>query len=319
MITGTPSTIGTASFAIEIGGKTGTLVRNVEPTGFTCGISSITFEYMGKLVTYGTVERVYTPNFITKGTQTSGSVTITLNSTDAHSFLVEVGQSVSGVGIPTGTIVSSLNGWVVTLSQAATSTFASNTATLNFYGGSTKTKCWMDRNLGASRVAINETDALAYGDLFQWGRGADGHQVRTPLSSIIYVLSATDNPGHASFINNSNGPNWQSPVNSNLWQGVSGINNPCPSGWRVPVISEFVMESVELGDLRIAAFPAAFNSPLKFTKTGIRQVQGTIGNTNCMALWTSTPSWGIIPNYGKILIRNESQRTYGGTVRCVKD
>ena len=320
LITGTPSTIGTASFAIEIGGKTGTLVRNVEPTGFTCGSSTITFKYMGQTVTYGTVERVYTPNFITKGTQTSGSVTITLNSIDPHSFLVEVGQSVNGTGIPAGTMVTNKNGNSITISQAATSTFVSNTATLNFYGGSTKTKCWMDRNLGASRVAINETDALGYGDLFQWGRGADGHQVRSPLSSQTETRSTTDNPGNGFFINTPADPRtWQQTTNSNLWQGVNGINNPCPIGWRVPVISEFVMESVELGDLRIATFPAAFNSPLKFTKTGIRQVQGGIGNPTCMALWTSTPSWGAIPNYGKILIKYESQTAYGGTVRCIKD
>jgi hypothetical protein len=39
-------------------------------------------------------------------------------------------------------------------------------------------KTWMDRNLGASRVATDSTDALAYGDLYQWGRFADGHQCR---------------------------------------------------------------------------------------------------------------------------------------------
>ena len=320
VITGTPNTTGTANFAINIGGKTGTLVRNVEPTGFICGSSTVTFDYMGQTVTYGTVEREYTPNFITKGTQTSGSTTITLLGTDAHSFLVEVGQSVNGTGIPAGTTVTSKNANSIIISNAATLTVASNTATLNFYGGSTKTKCWMDRNLGASRVAINETDALGYGDLFQWGRGADGHQVISPLSSQTTTRSTSDNPGNGFFINTLQNPRtWQQTTNSNLWQGVNGINNPCPIGWRVPVISEFVMESVELGDLRIATFPAAFNSPLKFTKTGIRQVQGQLGNTTCMTLWTSTPSWGAIPSNGKILIKNEGQTAYGGTVRCIKD
>ncbi|MFZ1451482.1 MAG: hypothetical protein WAT20_02205, partial [Ferruginibacter sp.] len=40
-------------------------------------------------------------------------------------------------------------------------------------------KIWMDRNLGASRVATSSTDDLAYGDLYQWGRLTDGHQNRT--------------------------------------------------------------------------------------------------------------------------------------------
>lgn len=30
-------------------------------------------------------------------------------------------------------------------------------------------KIWMDRNLGATRAATSSTDALAYGDLYQWG------------------------------------------------------------------------------------------------------------------------------------------------------
>ena len=31
-------------------------------------------------------------------------------------------------------------------------------------------KVWMDRNLGAGRVATSSTDTEAYGDLYQWGR-----------------------------------------------------------------------------------------------------------------------------------------------------
>jgi hypothetical protein len=37
-------------------------------------------------------------------------------------------------------------------------------------------KVWMDRNLGASKVASSITDTSAYGDLYQWGRGSDQHQ-----------------------------------------------------------------------------------------------------------------------------------------------
>lgn len=35
---------------------------------------------------------------------------------------------------------------------------------------------WMDKNLGASQVATSSTDAASYGDLYQWGRAAEGHQ-----------------------------------------------------------------------------------------------------------------------------------------------
>jgi serine/threonine protein kinase len=59
-------------------------------------------------------------------------------------------------------------------------------------------RVWMDRNLGASRAATSSTDAQAYGDLYQWGRAADGHQKRT--SATTTTLSSGDQPGHGSFI-----------------------------------------------------------------------------------------------------------------------
>ncbi len=88
-------------------------------------------------------------------------------------------------------------------------------------------KTWMDRNLGASRVATSSTDAAAYGDLYQWGRLADGHQCRN--SGTTTQLSSSDVPDHGDFILASSSPfDWRSPQNDNLWQGVNGVNNPCP-------------------------------------------------------------------------------------------
>lgn len=49
---------------------------------------------------------------------------------------------------------------------------------------------WMNRNLGASRVALSSTDQAAYGDLYQWGRLDDGHESRTSLADL--TLSASD-------------------------------------------------------------------------------------------------------------------------------
>ena len=81
------------------------------------------------------------------------------------------------------------------------------------------------------RVATSSTDAAAYGALYQWGLGTDGYQVVT--SSTKNTLSSSDVPGHASFIIGTNIPDWRSTQNNNLWQGVNGINNPCPLGFYV--------------------------------------------------------------------------------------
>ena len=96
---------------------------------------------------------------------------------------------------------------------------------------------WMDRNLGASRVATAIDDQTSYGYLYQWGRGNDGHQDRG--SGLTTTLSDGDDPGHGFFILTSASPHdWRSTQNDNLWQGVNGINNPCPAGFRVPTEAE---------------------------------------------------------------------------------
>jgi len=83
---------------------------------------------------------------------------------------------------------------------------------------------WMDRNLGAVRVAQSADDYRAYGWLYQWGRLADGHEIR---SNTTETLSSDDVPGHGNFITTSSSPfDWRRPQNNNLWQGESGVNNP---------------------------------------------------------------------------------------------
>lgn len=85
---------------------------------------------------------------------------------------------------------------------------------------------WLDRNLGATQVATAFNDYRAYGSLFQWGRGADGHQLitytsataGTPVNGNTSTLSTTDIPGDALFIKAPLTPfDWRSPQNVNLW------------------------------------------------------------------------------------------------------
>ena len=99
-------------------------------------------------------------------------------------------------------------------------------------------RTWMDRNLGALQVATSFDDADAFGDLYQWGRETDGHQIRT--STTTSVLSATNSPGHSDFILANS--DWLTVSEDNLWQGVNGINNPCPQGFRIPTEIELDAE-----------------------------------------------------------------------------
>ncbi len=106
----------------------------------------------------------------------------------------------------------------------------------------------------------------AYGDLYQWGRFSDGHQCRT--SATNPTLSSTDQPAHGDFITvNSGNYDWRSPQNDNLWQGVNGINNPCPSGYRLPTEAELDAEHLSWSSDNSAG---AIASALKLPMAGSR-------------------------------------------------
>ena len=197
---------------------------------------------------------------------------------------------------------------------------------------STTGKIWMDRNLGATRIAESHNDYLAYGQLYQWGRGNDGHAdinwasgtSGSPASNTTTAHSTTDNPGNALFIVPAGTPfNWRASYNNDLWQGVNGTNNPCPAGYRLPTATEL---SAEVTAYIITNAAKAFDSPLKFTVAGYRTynngglanvgsygyywTSSVDGSTNAVARrYFSPTSTGADTGY----------RASGMSVRCIKD
>ena len=175
---------------------------------------------------------------------------------------------------------------------------------------------WIDRNLGAAQVATSSTDANSYGDLYQWGRRSDGHQCRT--SPATATLSSVDQPANGDFIIAPNSPfDWRSPQNTNLWQGVNGVNNPCPSGYRLPTETEINAERLSWSQNNGAG---PFGSPLRLPVAGYRlgsngsfDYVGTAGH-----YWSSTGSrylWFNSSNAGMYTY----DRASGFSVRCIKD
>lgn len=194
-------------------------------------------------------------------------------------------------------------------------------------------RIWMDRNLGATRVATSSYDHLAYGYLYQWGRGSDGHQlinwagstIGSPVNGFTTTLATTNSPGHNLFIDAISSPSqdWRNPSNDNLWQGINGINNPCPAGFRLPTWAEFNAE--------IALFPSqtsigAFQSVLKLPAAGRRPDGSSVIEAGGMGhYWISTVS--ATPNFSQavrlyptfVSIDNVTQRMSGFCIRCIKD
>jgi len=179
---------------------------------------------------------------------------------------------------------------------------------------------WMDRNLGASRAAMLSTDADAYGDLYQWGRGTDGHEKRT--SQTTSTLSSSDSPGHDKFITVSIGNNdWRSPQKDNLWQGVNGINNPCPNGFRIPTKAEWEAERASWSSNDSTG---AFASPLKLPVAGNRYyINGSISYVGSYGFyWSGTVdgSYALRLSFGSSdTTTNYNGRANGSSVRCLND
>ncbi len=129
--------------------------------------------------------------------------------------------------------------------------FAGGTFNNKTYGlvtSSRTQRVWLDRNLGADRVCTSETDHQCYGSLFQWGRGADGHElinwtsstVGTPVNNSITTTTQSWNAtGNSVFITANNWANDDSLATSRaaFWSKTDGYGI-CPSGFRVPTSSE---------------------------------------------------------------------------------
>ncbi len=243
---------------------------------------------------------------------------------------LETNQGITFNGTGTGSFTSNLNnlqpGTVYYVRAYATNSVGTsygnqvNFTTLNewdVYNPATG-RIWMDRNLGASRVAASSNDTEAYGDLYQWGRGTDGHEKRnSPTTS---TLSSSDNPGHGNFI--TSGGDWRSPQNNNLWQGASSINNPCPPGYRLPTEAEWTEERLSWSSNDQYG---AFNSPLKLPLAGSRSP--TDGWLSHLGSWGYYWSSTVNGTYARCLSFTQSntatmyslRRASGYPVRCIMD
>ncbi len=208
--------------------------------------------------------------------------------------------------------------------------FDGSTAIVDVTNGSTG-ETWMDRNLGASRAATSSLDAAAYGDLYQWGRCPDGHESKTSSTTSTNATTAVPNLGNSwdgKFMTEvSTTPyDWLIIQDNTLWQGVSGTNNPCPNGYRLPTEAELDAERLSWVQPPISStndYNGAFASPLKLPGCGYRSPSGTFLSEGYGYYRNSTISgghagWLYFYNTGTAGMTT-SYRVYGMSVRCIKD
>jgi uncharacterized protein (TIGR02145 family) len=212
-------------------------------------------------------------------------------------------------------------------------------------------KVWLDRNLGANRVCQDYNDTQCYGDYYQWGRNADGHEksnsdtnitLATQIDPILpaalkgkFILNGSGDYDWASVDANDTNA---SPERVEDWNSTDGTN-VCPEGYRVPTDAEFRHELTDGGsaqiDLNTTQKPGndndrrvnAANCFLKLPSAGFRA--GTTGNMNTEgdqgAIWTintqsnKSKSHSFNINASNAYIFGYVSRTHGYSVRCIKE
>ena len=330
-------------------------IQAIPDDGQTAGLKAAA---TGSIVTAGTVVNgqydggvaLTTDNSVTLKVTVTGVGTYNLysNTVNGYSFaksgsFTATGTqfvTLPGTGTPTATGVNTFlvtfgttcSFAVVVVSSVPIVQSSCNTSYTYYEVANHKTqKVWLDRNLGASQVAQAATDFLAYGSLYQWGRLADNHQCinwassysGTAVNGVTFVRSSTNAPGHALFIKTLVSPwDWRFPQNNNFWQGVAGINNPCPAGFRIPTNPEFTAEVTSWATKNITG---AYGSSLKWVTAGYREfADGNIYQTGATgAYWSSTigntTKTMVLRFSAAMAITADDFRAVGYSVRCIKN
>lgn len=180
---------------------------------------------------------------------------------------------------------------------------------------------WAPVNLGATVVATSANTANANGNLYQWGR-RDETNLGSSTKKEIVSTSTPDN--HVFYLNDdgSNNYDWLNPGDGTLWNGTSkGKNDPCPSGWRVPTVTELS----SLGTASVSNGVIKINSNTDFPQIVMpacgwrtRQTGNASEAGSAAYSWTSTID-NVRSKCYKIGIGQEiSARTNAYPIRCIK-
>jgi len=245
-ISGTPATSG--NYIVVLTGGNGTATGSITVPQLGAIIGSTVVQKGATALTY------YVPpvSGATTYTWTAPTAVGTITGGQGTNRITIDASSTASIPDPAGTIsVATMNSCSVRLASTLGVTIISGCAVRKASGGWLTFMCY---NLGAKDMSIadqmaytpnpntnNSTDSTVFGGLYQWGRRADGHQLRT-AAGIAGPITTFDANGQA--IGDTIGKyifgttNWRSPQDASLWT-INSANDPCPSGWRIPTASEW--------------------------------------------------------------------------------
>ena len=193
------------------------------------------------------------------------------------------------------------------------------------------TEIWLDRNLGASQVCTSSSDALCYGNYYQWGRNDDGHELgpHTSANKSTVLADSITPTTISTFISDGSGPHDWTTADSagsdrTIAWGSGGVNNICPSGFRVPTEKELTDDTISATTTDVTNSATAFSSFLVLPGAGIRhRDDGRSALVGSGYVWSSS----AVSNNARNLFFDSSEATFsyshsrasGFSVRCIKD
>ncbi|CAC9958239.1 Cadherin domain protein [uncultured Gammaproteobacteria bacterium] len=277
-----------------------------------------------------------------------GKLTYTLGGADAADFAIDSSTGIISMvardfGVPDDANIDNVYEVIIiatdvdnnTDSETQTVAITFVSETILFKGLTYKTiaspdrnRVWLDRNLGATRVATSSTDSAAYGHLYQWGRNDDGHEDRTNANTSTTLANGIINAGTTLFIKKTFIPyDWtradsSGAARSSAWE-VDGTNNVCPAGFSVPTEADMNADTLSAITTKIINKAAAFSSFLKLPVAGFRFSEhglfGSVGNYG--HYWTRSTEG----TRTRTLDFRDDQayfhgnyRAHGVSVRCIK-
>jgi uncharacterized protein (TIGR02145 family) len=148
-------------------------------------------------------------------------------------------------------------------------------------------RIWMDRNLGAKKVCENQTDDDCYGDYYQWGRSADGHETKDsesqdenpnkfPYKGSNRFEKATQGSNDWSVSDEAESRSTYVEERQDYWAGEDQNDDDfkliCPKGWHVPTQDELDKLVEEEGIINKST---AMDSTLKLPPAGRREASSS--------------------------------------------
>ena len=211
-------------------------------------------------------------------------------------------------------------------------------------------KVWLDRNIGATRLCEDINDTQCFGDYYQWGRSADGHEEigSDKNQTLATQINPVQNEIESKFVETNISTNdWvEAGVDDNFskrmeaWKSNNNSKKVCPDGYYVAESDNFYIEllngnssaQIDKNSSEVAGnsdnkLLNAYHTFLKLPSAGVKDKNNTIkGTKEAIEIWTSDADSGVLgAQIDRLNISVNSadmatlaDTTWGLPIRCIK-